>query len=62
MLSISLQTGEYVTIGDSIVVKVCKMSGDRCFLAIQAEKDVPILRSAVLERCGTPPPPCIFPG
>ena len=58
MLSISLTPDEYVTIGD-VVVKVTKVVGSRCFLAIQADKDTPILRSAVLERSGITPPSCI---
>ena len=59
MLAISLEPGEYVTIGDDIVVKVAKMVNGRCFLAIEADKRVPIVRSAVRERNGTPPPACI---
>ncbi len=58
MLSISLEPEEYVVIGD-VVVKFTRADRGRCFLAIQADKSVPIVRGTVLERDGTPPPPCI---
>lgn len=59
MLSISLEPEEYVTIGD-IVVKVAKMTRGRCFLCIDADRSIPIVRSAVLERNGMPPPACLL--
>ncbi len=59
MLSISLEPNEYITIGGDIVVKVSRMMGGRCILAIEADRSVPIVRSAVLERSGTPPPACV---
>ncbi len=61
MLSISLAPDEYITINGDIVVKVSKIARGRCFLAIEADRDIPILRSSVLERNGTPPPSCIKP-
>ena len=48
MLSVSLEQGEYITIGGDIVVKVSKMARGRCFLAIEADRSLPIVRSAVL--------------
>ncbi len=59
MLSISLGPEEYVTIGDDIVVKVSRMAKGRCFLAIEADRTVPIVRGTVREREGAPPPECI---
>ena len=59
MLSLSLLPEEYVTIGGSIVVKVSKIAGGRCLLAIEADRSVPVVRGAVLERNGTPPPACV---
>jgi len=59
MLSISLEPGQYVTIGEEIVVKVSKMIGGRCILAIEADRSMPIVRSVIRERDGTPPPACI---
>lgn len=58
MLSISLEPEEYVTIGD-VVVKFTKVARGRCFLAIEADRSIPIVRGKVLERNGTPPPACI---
>ena len=59
MLAISLEPGEYLTINGDIVVKLSKIARGRCFLAIEADRSVPIVRGAVLERNGTPPPTCI---
>lgn len=61
MLAISLEPDEYITINGDIVVKVSKIAKGRCFLAIEADRSIPIVRSAVLERTGTPPPACIIP-
>ncbi len=58
MLSISLEPEEYVVIGD-VVVKFTRADRGRCFLAIQADKSIPIVRGTVLERDGMPTPPCI---
>lgn len=60
MLSISLQPNEYITIGD-IVVKLSRLSGDRCYLAIEADKSIPIVRGTVLEREGGTRPACLTP-
>ena len=59
MLSISLEPEEYFTINGDIVVKFSKMSRGRCFLAIEADRSIPIVRGTVLERDGNPPPACI---
>ncbi|MCI8303043.1 MAG: carbon storage regulator [Lawsonibacter sp.] len=59
MLSITLEPGEYITIGGSTVVKVSKLANGRCFLAVEADRSLPIVRSAVLERSGMPAPRCI---
>jgi len=42
--------GDYLTIGDNVVVQLDHMSGDRCKIVIQAPKEVPVLRGEVLER------------
>ena len=61
MLSISLEPEEYITIGDGVVVKFTKADRGRCYLAIEADRSVPIVRGKVLERNGTPPPACVRP-
>ena len=62
MLSLNLNQGEYLTIGQDVVLQVDRVSGDRCKLMIQAPREIPIVRGAVLEReggqrtaCSTPP-------
>ena len=50
MLCLSLNQGEYMTIGENVVVQLDHVTGDRCRLVIHAPKEVPILRGKVLER------------
>ena len=52
MLCLAFAPGEYMMIGDSVVVQMEKITGDRCRLAVHAPKDVPIVRGTVLERTG----------
>ena len=52
MLKISLTQGEYLTIGGDIVVQLYRSEGGRSYLAIDAPREVPIVRGAVLEREG----------
>lgn len=62
MLSLQLRTGEYMTIGDDVVVQLDHIYGDRCKLMIQAPRDQTILRGEVLERTGGERPKCVFDG
>ena len=52
MLKISLTQGEYLTIGGDIVVQLYRSEGGRSYLAIDAPREIPIVRGAVLEREG----------
>ena len=52
MLKLSLAPGEYLTIGDDIVVQVYRAENGRSYLAIDAPRDVPVVRGAVRERQG----------
>ena len=52
MLKISLTPGEYLTIGDNVVVQLCRSEGGRAYLAVEAPREIPIVRGAVLEREG----------
>lgn len=52
MLKLSLTPGEYLTIGDDIVVQLYRSEGGRAYLAVQAPREVPILRGVVAERNG----------
>lgn len=62
MLCLNLNQGEYLTIGEDIVVQLNGISGDRCALMIQAPKEIPVLRGEVLERTGGQRPSCVFDG
>ena len=58
MLSLQLKDGEYLTIGEDIVIQVFTNSTIK--LAIQAPREVPIVRGEVLERNGEDRPDCVF--
>ena len=60
MLCLSLIPGEYLTIGDDVVVQLDRMAGDRCRLVIHAPREIPSLRGEVLERGGRERPDCVF--
>jgi len=60
MLSLYLKDGEYLTIGDEIVVQVFTNSTIR--LSVKAPKDMTILRGEVLERTGGERPECVVDG
>lgn len=52
MLKLSLTPGEYLTIGENIVVQVYRSESGRAYLAIDAPREVPVVRGAVREREG----------
>lgn len=52
MLSLQLKSGEYLTIGDDIAVQIFQQPGGAFSVAVKAPREVPILRSSVLERSG----------
>lgn len=60
MLSLTLATGEYLTIGDQVVIQIDRVAGDHCKLTIQAPREVPVVRGEVLERNGGERPECVF--
>jgi len=60
MLCLSLLPGDYVTIGDNVVLQYEHTVGDRCRIAVNAPREVPILRGKVLERDGAQRPDCVF--
>ncbi len=55
MLKLSLAPGEYLTIGENVVVQVYRAENGRTYLAIDAPREVPIVRGAVREREGAQP-------
>ena len=56
MLKLSLAPGEYLTIGENVVVQVYRAENGRTSLAIDAPREVPMVRGAVREREGAQPP------
>ncbi len=54
MLSVQLKSGEYLTIGDDIVVQVFQ-TGTTFRVAVQAPRELPIVRGEVHERTGDRP-------
>ena len=52
MLSLQMKSGDYVTIGENVVVQVFRDSGPQVRISIKAPKEIPIMRGAVLERAG----------
>lgn len=60
MLCISMKPGDYFTVGGSTVIQLDRLTGDRAHLTVNAPREVPILRGAVLERSGGTRPGCVF--
>ena len=52
MLFLQLNPGEYLTIGEDIAVQVFLDSGSRIRVAVNAPKEMTILRGEVRERMG----------
>ncbi len=59
MLFLQLKTGEYMTIGDNVVVQLSDASSSHCKLMIDAPREVPIVRGELLERAGAERPECV---
>lgn len=58
MLSLQLRDGEYLTIGEDIVIQV--FTNSTIHVLVQAPKDMTILRGEVLERNGEERPACLY--
>lgn len=56
MLFLQMKEGEYLTIGEDIIVQVFPDSSTAARLAIKAPKDLAILRGEVRERNGAQRP------
>jgi sRNA-binding carbon storage regulator CsrA len=59
MLKLTLLSNEYITINGDIVVQLSEIAGERAYLAIDAPRNVPIVRGTVLEREGVDRPACL---
>ncbi len=54
MLSLQMKSGEYLTIGENIAVQVFQ-SGSSFRVAVQAPREIPILRGEIRERTAERP-------
>jgi carbon storage regulator len=54
MLVLSRRATERIRLGDSIVVTVVRVEGDRVRLGIEAPADVLVLRDELEPRCASP--------
>lgn len=62
MLSLSLLPDEYLSINNGqIIVHLIRVAGGRAHLRVEADRSVPIVRGALLERQGAPRPDCLTP-
>lgn len=52
MLSLQMKSGDYLTIGENIVVQIFKESGPQFRVSVKAPREVSIVRGKVLERKG----------
>jgi len=55
MLSLRITPGDYITIGDNIVVQVTQAPGAAFNVSIDAPRDIPIVRGAVHEKSAARP-------
>ncbi len=60
MLCITMRKGDYITLGDNIVIQVEQLKGERVHLNINAPREVAVLRGEVLERGGGERPACVY--
>ena len=56
MLTLRLKPGEYLTIGENITVQIFHRKGDSIEVAVEALKEIPVLRGKLVERTDERPP------
>ena len=56
MLKLTLLPDEYLMIGNNTVVQLARIAGGRADLAIDAPREIPVVRGTVLEREGASRP------
>ncbi len=54
MLALTVRAGDYITIGDNVVIQILKV-GDLCRVAIDAPREMAIERAKVHEQNGETP-------
>ena len=55
MLALSVQEGDYITIGDDIVIQIYAQKGKLTRIAIDAPREMPVVRSKLVEEHGATP-------
>jgi len=60
MLCLSLSPGEYLTVGENVVLQLEGMTAERCRLVIDAPREIPIVRGKALERRGGQRPAAVL--
>ena len=55
MLSLLLKSGEYLTIGEDVVVQIMEKRRGVFQVSIQAPREIPIVRGDLLDRAGQRP-------
>lgn len=61
MLRLSMLPDQYLTINGNIVVQLTRVAGGRAYVAVDAPREVPIVRGTLLEREGVERPACLAP-
>ena len=61
MLKLTLLPDEYLTVNGDIVVQLLRVAGGRADVAVEAPREMPMVRGAVLERSGGQRPACLAP-
>ena len=61
MLKLTLLPDEYLTVNGDIVVQLLRVAGGRADVAVEAPREMHIVRGAVLERSGGQRPACLAP-
>ena len=61
MLKLTLLPDEYLTINGDIVVQLKRVAGGRADVAVDAPREMPVVRGTLLERQGGERPACLTP-
>ena len=61
MLKLTLLPDEYLTINGDIVVQLKRVAGGRADVAVDAPREMPVVRGTLLERQGGERPACLAP-
>ncbi len=61
MLKLTLFPDEYFTIDEKIVIQLQRIAGGRVILAVEAPREMPVLRGTLLEQQGGKRPDCLTP-